>query len=282
MKVYNLIKYTITVLLVMVVVLHSCKSVKRIMQADSALESKSETELFEDILQKEIDYNTFSSRITMTVTTGTKTLSSRGSLKMVDNEAILLSIQPLFGIEMFRLHIEPDHFIVLDRMNKRYVKESFDNIEETQSIGFDFYTLQSLFSNRLFVAEKQKVHLQDYKLFKYEEADNNYVMSARDKKSKLDYSFFINGNDQITLAELWVPNKNYSLKWSYDQFSLMGTIFFPHEMEIAAAINKKKLNTALSFSSIDLNESMSLETSIPSGYKKVELKDILKLLADKR
>jgi hypothetical protein len=282
MKTHNLQKYTWCILLLLIIGVYSCKSTKRITQADSALEDKTSSELFKDILFKGLEYKTFSSKLNMTISTGTKTLSSKGSLRIVNNEAILLSVQPLFGIEMFRLYVEPEHIIILDRMNKRYVKESFEDIKGKNPVGFNFYTLQSLFTNNLFIPEKSSVSLKDYKTFRYSEGENNYILAARDKKSNIDYTFSINGNDQITLTELNMPANQYSLQWNYDQFTLMNNLFFPYEMKIVASTQKRNLNTNISLSSISLNESLSLDTSIPDSYTKVELKDVLKMLADKK
>lgn len=282
MRTHNLQKYTWCILLLLIIGVYSCKSTKRITQADSALEDKTSSELFKDILFKGLEYKTFSSKLNMTISTGTKTLSSKGSLRIVNNEAILLSVQPLFGIEMFRLYVEPEHIIILDRMNKRYVKESFEDIKGKNPVGFNFYTLQSLFTNNLFIPEKSSVSLKDYKTFRYSEGENNYILAARDKKSNIDYTFSINGNDQITLTELNMPANQYSLQWNYDQFTLMNNLFFPYEMKIVASTQKRNLNTNISLSSISLNESLSLDTSIPDSYTKVELKDVLKMLADKK
>ena len=282
MRTHNLQKYTWCILLLLIIGVYSCKSTKRITQADSALEDKTSSELFKDILFKGLEYKTFSSKLNMTISTGTKTLSSKGSLRIVNNEAILLSVQPLFGIEMFRLYVEPEHIIILDRMNKRYVKESFEDIKGKNPVGFNFYTLQSLFTNNLFIPEKSSVSLKDYKTFRYSEGENNYILAARDKKSNIDYTFSVNGNDQITLTELNMPANHYSLQWNYDQFTLMNNLFFPYEMKIVASTQKRNLNTNISLSSISLNESLSLDTSIPDSYTKVELKDVLKMLADKK
>ena len=79
-----------------------------------------------------------------------------------------------------------------------------------------------------------------------------------------------------------MPTKGYSLQWTYDQFSLMKDLFFPYEMKIAASMQKRKLNTSLSLSSIILNDPLTLETSIPDSYTRVELKEVLKMFADKK
>ena len=278
----TLLKYSVSFLLLLFVGLNGCKSKERIVQADSELGSKSSSVLFKDVLHKGLEFTTFSSKLNITISTGTKTIGSKGNLRIINNKAIQLSVQPLFGIEMFRLYVEPDYLIVLDRMNKRYVKESFKDLQEKNPIGFNFYSLQSLFTNNLFIPEQSNVSVDDFRKFKYSETQDYYLLTASDKKSHIDYAFSINGNDQITLTQLFLPQKNYSLQWNYNQFSLMKNLFFPHEMKIVASTEKRKLSTSFSLSDINLDSPMDLETSIPNSYTKIELSEVLKMFSDKK
>ena len=282
MKIFKLSKYLIVLLLVLFVGIYSCKPKERIVQAASELEDKTNSNLFEDILENEVRYSTFSSKLNMSFSTGRKVLNSRATLRIVRNEAIQLSIQPIFGIEMFRLYIQPDCIIILDRMNKRYVQETYDDLKKEYPIGFNFYTLQSLFTNALFIPEQSNVLIDDYRKFRYVQSSNNYRLSGRDRISDIDYSFFVNGNDQITLTQMYMPAKKYSMEWSYDEFSLVEKLFFPLEMKVSASSEKINLNTSISLSSINFDESLTLDSSIPSSYTKVELKEVIKLLADKK
>ncbi|HHW80759.1 MAG TPA: DUF4292 domain-containing protein [Bacteroidales bacterium] len=282
MKIFKLSKYLIALLLLLFVGVYSCKPKERIVQAESELEDKTNSNLFEDILENEVRYSTFSSKLNMSFSTGRKVLNSRATLRIVRNEAIQLSIQPIFGIEMFRLYIQPDCIIILDRMNKRYVQETYDDLNKEYPIGFNFYTLQSLFTNALFIPEQSNVLIDDYRKFRYVQSSNNYRLSGRDRISDIDYSFFVNGNDQITLTQMYMPAKKYSMEWSYDEFSLVEKLFFPLEMKVSASSEKINLNTSISLSSINFDESLTLDSSIPSSYTKVELKEVIKLLADKK
>ena len=281
MKILKPSKYLITLLLLVFVGIYSCKPKERIVQADSELEDKTNSDLFEDILIKEMNYVTFSSKMNMSLSTGKRVLNSRATIRIVRDEAIQLSLQPIFGIEMFRLYVQPDRIIILDRMNKRYVHESIDDIKKQFPIGFDFYTLQSLFTNALFIPEQTTISTSDYRKFKYSKSSDNYLMSARDKKSKIDYSFCVNGNDQITLAQLYMSAKNYALDWSYDEFVLKDNLFFPLQMKILITSKKRKIDASMSLSSFTLDEPLTLDSSIPSSYAKVELEEVIKLLSDK-
>ena len=282
MKIFKLSKYLVSLLILLLVGMYSCKSKERIVQAESELEDKTNAHLFEDVLIKEINFTTFSSKMNMSFSTGKRVLNSRATLRIIRDEGIQLSLQPVFGIEMFRLYMQPDCIIILDRMNKRYVHESIDDIKKQFPVGFDFYTLQSLFTNALFIPEQSNVLIDDYRKFRYVQSSNNYRLSGRDRISDIDYSFFVNGNDQITLTQMYMPAKKYSMEWSYDEFSLVEKLFFPLEMKVSASSEKINLNTSISLSSINFDESLTLDSSIPSSYTKVELKEVIKLLADKK
>src|SRR5690554_2958410 len=151
MKTHKLLKYFVSLLLLLIVGIYSCKPKERIIQAQAALEDKTQSKLFKDVMSKGLEFNTFSSKLNMTISTGTKTISSKGNLRIINDEAIQVSFERLFGIEMFRLYIESDFLIFLDRMNKRYVKESFQDLIVEIPFGFKFNTLQSLFPNILFI-----------------------------------------------------------------------------------------------------------------------------------
>ena len=101
--------------------LHSCKSKRQIVAA-TLVEEKVDVDLFTDILNNQLNFKTFSSRLNMNFSSGTKSLSSKATLRIVKDKAIQLSVQPLFGVEMLRLYADPDSLVLLDRMNKRYVK----------------------------------------------------------------------------------------------------------------------------------------------------------------
>lgn len=281
MKIFKLSKYLVILLLLVFIGMYSCKPKERIVQAESELEDKTNAHLFEDVLIKEINFTTFSSKMNMSFSTGKRVLNSRATLRIIRDEGIQLSLQPVFGIEMFRLYMQPDCIIILDRMNKRYVHESIDDIKKQFPVGFDFYTLQSLFTNALFIPEQSNISTNDYKNFKYSKSSDNYLLSARDKKSNIDYSFCVNGNDQITLAQMYMSARNYALDWSYDEFVLTDSLFFPLEMKILATSKKRKIDTSMSLSSISLNQPLTLDSSIPSSYDKVELEELIKLLSDK-
>lgn len=278
----NFRKHIISLLCISVIVLglHSCKS-KRQMIAAAPVEEKVDVDLFTDILDNQFNFKTFSSKLNLNLSSGTKSLSSKASLRIVKDKAIQLSIQPLFGVEMLRVYADRDSLVLLDRMNKRYVKESIEDVKRVYPVGFDYKTLQSLLTNQVFVSGQTDVIYSDYKKFSTGlVSDMHYLLKSVDKESGIEYSFTIDGNDRIALTCLTEPKDNYSMNWKYDDFVMEARKAFPRKMDVALASTKRRVNVGLEFSGITLDEDFDLQVSIPGSYTRAAISDIVKILTN--
>lgn len=261
--------------LIVIIGFGSCKSKKVSVRSNSPVEAKANGGLFADMLANEIEFTTFTSKLNLRVKTGTRSISSKANLKIINGQMLQMSIQPLFGVEMFRLFVDNDTLVLLDRMNKRYVQEALPDLKKRYPVGFDYETVQSLLTNKLFLAEKKEVTPSDYRNFSYSNASDNYYLSAKDNSSDIEYSFTVNGSDKITFSHLLDPESSNSLRWSYSNFILLDSLIFPYQMDVSAVTPKRKLDVGITFSDIVLDEPMELSINIPSGYTKVTISDIL-------
>jgi len=265
---------------VVILGLHSCKSKKQIVAA-APVEEKVNVDLFTDILNNQFSFKTFSSKLNLNLSSGTKSLSSKASLRIVKDKAIQLSVQPLFGVEMLRLYADRDSLVLLDRMNKRYVKESIEDVKRMYPVGFDYKTLQSLLTNQVFVSGQTDVIYSDYDKFSTDQlSDMHYLLKSVDKKSGIEYSFTIDGNDRIALTHLIEPKDHYSMNWRYDDFVMQSHKAFPRKMDVALASTRRKVNVGLEFSGITLDEDFDLQVSVPGSYTRATLSDIVKILTN--
>lgn len=263
-----------------ILLLTACKSRQRYIYSTTPVEDKEFNELFNDIIESEFSYQTFSAKLNMNLTSGTRSLSSKANIRIVKDNALQISIQPLFGVEMFRLYINPDTLILLDRMNKRYVMEPIAELKAQYPVGFDFYTMQSVFTNALFISGKNGVEVADYRKFNFiRTSDHNYYLTAKDKTSGIDYAFTVNGDDRITFTHLLQPKGSHSLQWGYNNFALLNEISFPHKMNISLSSNSKKVDAELLFSDVVTNLPFELTKSVPNGYSRTTIGEIMKILA---
>lgn len=271
------------VCLLIVLTVTGCKPKQKILFPASTVEDKANHELFTDIIDRELSYHTLSAKLNMGVTSGTKVYSSKANLKIVKNEALQISVQPLFGVELFRVQMNPDTIFVLDRMNKRYVLEAFDTLKEVYPVGFDYYTIQSLLTNAIFVSGKDTINQDDYNIFTYHRnSTQNYQIASTDVVSGIDYTFTVNGDDRITFTHLMQPEKKQFIQWEYNDFMMVNSRVFPHKMNLTLSSSSKLFNAELEFSNVLTDEPFQLALNVPSNYKKTSIEDVLKILFTKK
>jgi hypothetical protein len=75
---------------------------------------------------------------------GKKSTSVGGSLRIRRGEVIQLSLAPLLGIEIGRAEITPDGMLVVDRINKRYVRVSFEELKALSRVDLTYDILRAI------------------------------------------------------------------------------------------------------------------------------------------
>lgn len=274
--------YRLIIFLLMALTLAGCKAKRRVVDFTTPVAEKRDDALFRDILAESFPYETLSARLDLKLTNGTRSRSSKAQIRIVKNNALQISVQPLFGVELFRLHVEPDTIALLDRMEKRYVKEAITTLKEYYPV-VDYYTLQSLFTNALFVANKVEVTPADFRRFSYARTpESHYYLTSEDPESMVKYSFTVNGNDRVTFTYLQQPGEKYFLQWSYSHFTALNESSFPHTMRVSIASGDRVINTEFLFSDVVTNEGMQLSLQVPTSYTRTSLDEIMKIIADSR
>lgn len=71
-------------------------------------------------------YQTLTQKANTTLQFDQREYSMSCSIQMWRNELIILSLQPVLGIEMFRLEASQDSVVVIDKMNRRYTTLAYD------------------------------------------------------------------------------------------------------------------------------------------------------------
>lgn len=264
-----------------VLLLSGCKSVKRIGTV-GADELKEHQDFFDSMKEQAIQYETLSARLNVEITTPDKSLSSRVDLKMIKDSAFQLSVVPMLGIEMFRIEIGRDSVKVLDRLNKRYVAESFQNMKGDLPIGLNFYSLQALFTNHIFLPGESEVKTQKYNRFKLTKEGPTVTAKTRDDLD-LMYTFTADGEEKLLAFHVSDKKERYNLYWDYKDFRIVQDRVFPMLMDVKIVTDNKQPGKAvLAFGRVDVNVPLKLEFSIPSRYQRVTFAQVVKSLSKSR
>ena len=257
--------------------LAACKS-KTVTTGSATGITKSEEAVFSAVLARTFRFNTFSARIRLEIQLPEKNMSSRAHLKMIHNDCIQLSIQPLPGMEMFRIELTKDSAKIIDRMNKCYMTESYEKMKGKTKIDFNFYNLQSLFTNNIFLPGENEVSIRQLQRFRMAKNPGTIRLVTNDDAGLL-YTFIADKDEKLLSTILHDPNETYIFTCEYLHFQRVNKQRFPFQMKAGLRSDDKTQGMVkLTFSKPEVDIPVKTDFKIPSGYKRITFSQIIQSL----
>lgn len=273
-SIYNIL----SVLTLFILLFTGCKTAQKVGTVETK-EVKSSFDFFESMKRQAFQYETLSARLNVEIITQDKTMSSRVDLKMVKDSAFQLSVIPMLGIEVFRIEFSRDSVKVLDRLNKRYVAEGYERMKGKLPVDFNFYNLQALFTNQLFLPGEKEILSDQYRRFKLSQEGVNATVETRDAVG-LTYTFVADGEEKLLSLHVTDKEEQHYLFWDYKDFRITGEQPFPMLMNIRIVSgNKQSGKGVLSFVRLEQDGPVRLDFTIPSKYQKISFDQIVKGLS---
>ena len=254
---------------------------------------KSDDILKLDFLRKVTDNavyaNNIVSKIKFTMNNGRNDISVAGSLHRRKDEVIRIQLTPFGIMEAGRLEFTKDYVLLVDRINKEYVKASYESIDFLQRNGLDFYALQALFWNQIFVPGTQKTTDSSLKNFSVSLNGGTGSSITASKENcvglcygKMTYQW---NTDPKTArinsvsAKYQSGGDNASVTCKYSDFKALGSKMFPTDilltMNTKAVRNADKMSLRLQLNSLGTDSNWETKTTVSSKYKQVTAEEIL-------
>ena len=232
-------------------------------------------DVYQYMMVNQPDFKTMNiSKMNLSLKMGGQSYNVGGFIRMVKDSAIIISIQPLFGIEMVRALILPNEITVVDRINSQYYVSTAEQLKELTGIDFEFNTLQALLSNQLFLPgiEKEKIteKMFDVGIF----PPDSYEMKANKNSLPLHHSFIINKHLQLEKAMMIDKKNPQSLTYDYADFLKVNAYDFPHKMTITVTDGRKSERIGLTIGKVDFDVPVNMSFSIPAKYTKADITNI--------
>lgn len=222
------------------------------------------------------------SKIKFAINTGSNDVSVAGSLHMKKDAVIRIQITPFGIMEAGRLEFTPDYVLIVDRIHKEYVKAAYTDVDFLQRNALDFYALQALFWNQLFVPGMKNITDSSLKKFTAKldgtaltevsltHGNMKYVWSTDSKTG------YINSLNAVYSGG---GNNNTSVNCKYSAFKAMGAKQFPTDIFLTLstkAIKKaSKMSLRLQLNTLSNESGWEEKTEVSSKYKKVSVQEIL-------
>jgi hypothetical protein len=262
-------------------VLASCGSKKKMVEEQKpAVAVSSEQTAFLNKVSNNVQTTKFiTSKVKFSVEVGAQDITLTGNLKMKRDDVIRLQLMAFGFVEAARLEFTKDYVLIMDRINKQYLKAPYMSIDFLRNSGLNFYTLQALFWNELFQPNRSKISAEDLQKFTTNTDNGDVVISLEDTKH--DYSWLANEKTGlIKMANILYKdrfNGNTQLNWDYDDFKSLESTNkkFPNSMNVTLTTQKKEVKLGIKLNYINNETEWETRTEVSNKYREVSIDEIL-------
>ena len=254
-------------LLLVVAMLSSCKT-KQITTTSSELSVVDYTVAQVQQQQPQFSYLNIS-KMDIVANYGTQQLSFRATVKAVTDSLLVFSVQPLLGVEMFRLEFTPTSFRIIDKWNRKYTDNTYDFLRYSLGVDVNFNVIQALFFNQLFVVDGVV-------------APNQFVVETLPQEpTRLVHlgtgliQRFELVDKQMAIAKTELIVDKGRLACTYANHRMQNGVRFPLALNITMQVGGKLADVDCQISQLEFNKSFEYSTVNLERYEKVAFSKII-------
>lgn len=218
--------------------------------------------------------NALTARLKINLKSGSKTIDLGGSLRMKRNEVVQISLTML-GFEVARMEFAPDGVLLIDRVNKQYVKAAYTDLSFLRQARLDFYALQAMFWAEVFEPGQQGSASPT--AFAISRQDGQTMLTLPDAPA-LRYAFSVDESTAcLTKTEVSSKksNQNATFAWTYADYQQVDSKPFPTRMTAAFRLGTRDGGFTLGLSRIDHNADWETHTKVSSKYTQQKAEELL-------
>ena len=271
MKQNTIFKTVYILMLILVVSITSCRTTEKGTSSSMSKTTKEEI-LFSKIVEQQPKYSTATIKCSVAI----DKISSKAQIKMINGEYIQISLQPLLGIEMFRVMITTDSLYVIDKINSLVARESITEVKNKLPQGCGIKELQKMILGVPFVVG-DTLSVDKYSNFTMgNQGTDAMVMSSNvGDVATVSFKCDLQGvlqNTQILYKAMEVLDCEYKKR-------IVGAsgVSQPSELSIKSNIPQLGMPISLNLTnmSIEWDKKVVKDTQVSSRYKKVSLQEII-------
>ena len=265
----------------MPLVLASCSSKKKVVEDPKPVATTPGQGAFRDKVKDNAQSTKFiTSKVKFSVEVAPQNITLTGNLKMKRDDVIRLQLMAFGFVEAARLEFTKDYVLIMDRINKQYLKAPYMSVDFLRNSGLNFYSLQALFWNELFQPNRTSLNAEDMEKFGTNTDGEDVVISL--ESDRIDYSWLADRNSGlIKMTNILYKdrfNGNSQLNWDYMGFTTLenSNKKFPDDMGVTLTTQKKEVKLRVKLSYIEHDTEWETRTEVSNKYREVTVDEILR------
>ncbi|HHU59126.1 MAG TPA: DUF4292 domain-containing protein [Bacteroidales bacterium] len=247
---------------------NACKSLDTFFPG-AVKEEMNERELLKAIDSHSFDYeNLFFRRAFIEFEQNGKTQAVRANIFMRRDSAIIVSVIPVMGIEMYRIQLTKDEWIVLDRLNRTIMRSDYASLSKRFLFEFNFLQFQQILSNSVFVYPEGSGSL---KRFEMQQDSVSYLLSSGpNSDGSLQDLRIMPEAYRLLSSQVRFPDRDIVMDLMYSEFRLVDNgLLFPTQILLKGQRLQEIMGLSIQLSSVEVDGAQSLTFSIPGGYAEI-------------
>ena len=278
MKLFSIVKVAV---LALPLVLVSCKSHKKVTTDNTITKTINKGDFISYVWDNAQTSRFLTSKVKFSMEVGPQKLTLTGNLKMRRQDVIRLQLMAFGFVEAGRIEMTKEYVLIMDRINKQYIKVPWISVDFLRNSGINFNTIQSLFWNELFVPDDgsfDKPNEKGVGPYNVMESGDDMILSL--ESSKLDYSWLTKKKTaQIEMANIQYRDKVNGvsqLNWDYGEFKPLNKSQFPNKHVVTLNTGGKEVKIGMTLSHIGADTEWEPRTEISNKYREVSIDDIIR------
>ncbi len=198
------------------------------------------------------------------------------SMKMVRDSIIQISLRFL-GIEGARIDITPRRVTIYNKIHGRYVEKQMDELRASKKLDIDFYDLQAVLSNQLFIlGDNDDSYANVIRKAVLDESKSGCVLTLPENEAGFSHDFVTDKKKH--LVETQARHSVAILNCTYDAFkAFKDDVTFPTVINASLKERKNSMTVVINVKRAEFNKPVNINTTNKAKYTRVEhLSDLLK------
>ena len=216
--------------------------------------------------------------------TTAQNITVSGKLMMRRDDVIRIQLSvPILGVEAGRLEFTKDYVMIVDRIHNEYIKGDYNQVDFLRNNGINFYSLQALFWNTLFVPGEQEVSEPKLKAFSVNRDLGKPESAISLSRSNMQYEWQAENATGLIRKTDVTYGKNTSspskLTCDYDDFKAFAGKKFPAkivlDMQTGSTKKAKNIKLGITLKTMGQDNDWETRTSLSKKYKAVSVEEVM-------
>ena len=264
----------------------ACKSHKKVAEPVVVTqEMKDKSDFINSVRGNAQTMKFLTSKVKFSVEVGQQKITLTGDLKMKRDDVIRLQLMAFGFVEAGRIEMTKDYVLIMDRINKQYLKAPWMSVDFLRNSGLNFQVIQALFWNELFrpnqtvlAKSNDKQNVDSITSYSLLESGEDMIIGI--EEGKMEYSWLATrSNSLIRMANILYKDRfhgNTQLNWDYDEFTMLNKKAFPQKSAIVLTTPEKEVKLNMTLKYIKQDTEWEPRTEISNKYREVTVDDILR------